>query len=80
LVLAEITGDAILLTGDGSLRKIGIAHGIEVHGVLWACDEMDRHGMASHEELRLALMTWQADALVRLPEQALRTSIRRYGG
>jgi len=71
VVLAEITGDSILLTGDGGLRKIGGQHGLEVRGVLWACDEMADHDIASYRELHLALTTWQGDSLVRLPEKEL---------
>lgn len=78
LVLSTTTENAILLTGDGGLRKIGGEHGVEVRGVLWACDEMASHGIASHRELHLALTTWQADELVRLPGKELQARIKRY--
>ena len=42
LALAEQTEDCILLTGDSVLRKIAGGMGIEVHGVLWIIDELER--------------------------------------
>lgn len=38
LTLAEDTKDSILLTGDGQLRRIAQASGIEVRGVHWITD------------------------------------------
>lgn len=38
-VLCKTEGD-ILLTSDGTLRKMAIRHGIETHGLLWIFQEM----------------------------------------
>ena len=40
LVTAAVHGDAILLTGDGLLRKVATARAVRVHGVLWIIDEL----------------------------------------
>lgn len=40
-ILARDLG-AVLLTGDGRLRKMALNHDIQVHGVLWLLDELIR--------------------------------------
>lgn len=39
--------NAVLLTGDNSLRKIAAAEGLEVHGVLWVLDVLLDKGIIS---------------------------------
>ena len=77
LVLAEQIGDCILLTGDGLLRRIAEGKGIEVHGVLWATDEMEAQGVVSVEVLHNTLQLFLKDELVFLPAQETRRRIRR---
>jgi len=36
---------AILLSGDGALRKLAKKHAIEVHGALWLLDQLILHGI-----------------------------------
>lgn len=77
LTLAEGFGDCILLTGDGPLRAIAEDGGIEVHGVLWATDEMEAHGAAPVGDILAALRLFRDDDLVFLPEDQLLRRIRR---
>lgn len=39
LLLAQMM-EAALVTGDGDLRKVALAAGVEVHGILWILDEL----------------------------------------
>ncbi len=77
LVLAEQAEDCILLTGDGILRRIAEEKGIEVHGVLWATDEMESLGVVPIQVLHNALQLFLEDALVFLPANEMRRRIRR---
>ena len=77
LCMAEEIDDAILLTGDGTLRAVAQAKAIEVHGVIWAADEFDRHRVVSRAILQRALEFFLEDPLVFLPERALRSRIIR---
>ena len=77
LVLAEQAEDCILLTGDGLLRRIAEGKGIEVHGVLWATDEMEALGVVPIQVLHNALQLFLEDELVFLPAQETRRRIRR---
>lgn len=76
-VLACDTEGCILLTGDGKLRSCAEAEAIETHGVLWACDEMERHGTTGPQALLMALRAFDRDPLVRLPRDDLQARIRR---
>jgi len=70
--LAEVH-EGILMTGDGDLRKIATESGVEVHGTLWVLELMARHATCPSHQLALALDTLDADPLVRLPRNLLRT-------
>jgi predicted nucleic acid-binding protein len=76
--LAESHAGCILLTGDGGLRDLAGQHEIEVHGVLWALDEIHRCKLATAETLRACLELFAADPTVRLPRRQLALYIRRY--
>lgn len=77
--LAESIPDSILLTGDGGLRTIASDHQIEVHGVLWAIDEMHKAATATVNELIAALELFESDPTIfRLPGRELKVFIRRY--
>ncbi|WP_164928479.1 PIN domain-containing protein [Gloeobacter violaceus] len=71
LVLAERTPGCILLTGDNELRRLAGTQCIEVHGVLWAIDEMHRVGAAASELLYLALQSFEVEPTVRLPRSEI---------
>jgi len=59
---------SILLTGDGSLRRFAEAQAIEVHGVLWAIDEMHAAAILPPQVLYRALVIFDDDPAVWLPE------------
>jgi len=77
LVLAETTEDAILFTGDNPLRQLSESKEIETHGVLWAIDQMLEHTNIDPQLLLDALLLYERDPLVRLPDGELRKRIRR---
>jgi predicted nucleic acid-binding protein len=77
LALAEQTVNSILLTGDGVLRRIAVEMGIEVHGVLWAVDELERTNLATAQQLYDALSLFEQDSLVFLPKDEIRQRLRR---
>jgi hypothetical protein len=54
--------------------------GVEVHGVLWGVDEIERHALASIKELIAALEMFAEDLLVFLPQNDVRQRIRRLQG
>ena len=56
-----------LLTNDGALRKSGHQAELDVRGVLWILDEVERHRVLSPAELASAL-TSMLDAGARLPD------------
>jgi uncharacterized protein YacL len=77
--LAERIPGSILLTGDGRLRTVANDHQIEVHGVLWAIDEMHQAATATVEQIIQALELFGSNpAIFRLPGRDLRAFIRRY--
>ena len=79
VALAEGTPGCILLSGDGGLKTLAERQSIEVHGVLWAFDEIHRHAAASVTILCAALTIWEEDATVWLPGPELRARHRRLG-
>jgi predicted nucleic acid-binding protein len=70
LVLAAAHQKAILLTGDQALRQVAEGLKVEVHGVLWVIDALDRHGVDPHTLLD-GLRRWKDDRLVFLPTAEL---------
>lgn len=79
LRMAEQLDDAILMTGDANLRAVATQKAIEVHGVLWAVDELDLHDVVDRTSLQAAMRIFRDDTLVFLPLDALRRRIRRFG-
>lgn len=77
LVLAEDTEDSILLTGDGLLRHIAEGCGLEVRGVLWATDELEKNGIVPPRRLLEVLRLFHEDTLVFLPEEDILRRLRR---
>ena len=77
LALAEQTEDCILLTGDSALRRIASGIGIEVHGILWTIDELERTSLAPARQLYDALSLLEQDNLVFLPKDEIRQRLRR---
>jgi rRNA-processing protein FCF1 len=77
--VAERITDSILLTGDRRLRNLATAHQIEVHGVLWALDEMLQARAAKPSQLYKALQLFQNDPTVLLPSHEVNARLKRYG-
>ncbi|MEQ8399298.1 PIN domain-containing protein [Thalassobaculum sp.] len=78
LVAAEDVADPVLLTGDGALRRFAEARAIEVHGVLWALDELDAGLLVPVQALLQALQGFRDDPTVWLPEEDISVRLRRY--
>jgi hypothetical protein len=76
--LAESHSGCILLTGDSELRSLAESSRIEVHGVLWVCDQLFECKLSTAAQLRAALSQLAADPAVRLPKRELTGYIRRY--
>ncbi len=77
-VLAERHSGCILLTGDGGLRTISKESGIEVHGILWCIDEIHAAQTATARQIHDALVLFESDATVRLPQSSLNRFIKKY--
>lgn len=77
-VLAESNPGCILLTGDRRLRLLAETEKIEVHGVLWAIDELHQASLATAAKLYHALRLLEQEPTVRLPLRELRARIRHY--
>jgi predicted nucleic acid-binding protein len=78
--LAESHSGCILLTGDGELRDLATRHQMEVHGVLWAIDEIHRKQIETAKTLLAALKVFSVDPTVRLPKREVSASIKRFSG
>lgn len=76
LSLAEKTNECILLTGDAGLRKAAGGCKIEVHGLIWVIDELQRLQIAPAKTLVSCLESWRDDRLVRLPPALIAARIR----
>jgi predicted nucleic acid-binding protein len=77
-VLAESLQNSILLTGDGGLRALATASMIEVHGVLWALDEMYNSRVITPDRIYNALLKYEADERVRLPRKEVKRLLEKY--
>ena len=77
LTLAEYIENCILLTGDGSLRRVAEGSGIEVRGVLWVTDEMEVHEVVPLTTIHKALSVFLEDDLVFLPAAEIQRRMRR---
>jgi len=76
LTLAERLA-CILMTGDGSLRAIAEEAGLEVHGLLWAAEQILDQATCPVEQLASVLEILERDSLVRLPRPQLTDLIAR---
>ena len=50
--------------------------GLEVHGVLWTIDELERTSLATARQLYDALSLFEQDSLVFLPKDEIRQRLR----
>ena len=77
LRMAEETEAAVLVTGDSLLRRIATDNALEVHGVIWVLDELERLAVVEPSRLGVAIQTLLDDPLAFLPKQELRQRLRR---
>jgi len=77
LAVAETTPNAMLLTGDQQLRNRAANVGVEVHGVLWISDQIEKAMAMTFSELAGALARLDADPLVFLPTGEVEQRIAR---
>jgi len=77
-VVAEQIPNCILMTGDGRLRNLASSSGIEVHGILWAIDEIYSGKVATVNQLYSALLLFKKDPTVRLPVNPLNRQLEKY--
>lgn len=77
-ILAKYTPNCILLTGDKALRQVASSQSIDVHGVLWAIDEMHTASTATVACLYQALLLFMKDSTVRLPKSDLQQWHKKY--
>ena len=76
--LAERNPGCILLTGDNRLRNVATNHEIDVHGVLWAIDEMQVAETAPVPALITALEMFETEETVHIPLREIRNFIKRF--
>ena len=76
LVTTRCHQDAILLTGDGLLRRVATDDGRRVHGVLWVVDELRRLTLCGDDVLASALELWRNDPGVFLPDGEIERRLR----
>jgi hypothetical protein len=67
LVVAEQNKDCVFLTGDKRLRTLVESSSIEVHGVLWAAEQIAFCKTASVKLVVEALECWREDGGIRIP-------------
>ncbi len=77
LALAEEIEDSILLTGDGPLRDVAKSNGVEVRGVLWITDELEKHDIVPLPRLYDALQLFHDDEFVILPRNEIMRRLQR---
>ena len=77
-VAAADAQDSILLTGDGPLRQFASKQAIEVHGVLWAIDEIHDSSILPPQALYSALVIFEDDPTVWLPTAEHSLGLRKF--
>ena len=66
-----------LLTGNLALRRLAEQHGVEMHGVLWIIEELERESVVAARSLHDALTEIHAHPRCRLPSQDVRRTLAR---
>ena len=77
LVTTQCHDDAVLLTGDGLLRRVATDAGVRVHGVLWIVEELKAAAVCDDALLVDALNIWRADDSVFLPNALIDQVMRQ---
>jgi predicted nucleic acid-binding protein len=71
--------DAVLMTGDGTLRRKALAEKMEVKGTLWVVDELvARDALSSSEALEALRKILESGSF--LPQADCRTRIEKWSG
>ena len=78
LVTTRCHKDAILLTGDGLIRRVATEDGRRVHGILWVVDELRRLVLCGDDVLAVALELWRNDPAVFLPVAEIERRLRSF--
>lgn len=76
LALAK-ANDWTLLAGDGALRSLAAAEGVDYHGVLWVLDQLLQSGFAT-ATLHHALTAIAGHPRCRLPTREIRERLDHY--
>jgi predicted nucleic acid-binding protein len=79
LVATRCRDNALLLTGDGLLRRVAGERGLRVHGVLWVIDELKAAACCADELLISALKLWKDDKAVFLPDFEINSRLKSLG-
>lgn len=66
-----------LLTGDGRLRHLATVSEVDVHGVLWVCDQMEAADIPK-DRLHSGLTAIHAHPRCRLPNDEVAERLARY--
>jgi len=66
--------EAILLTGDGSLREAAEREGVQVHGTIWLLDQMVEHEIIDKQE-RAASLKLMVESGSRLPWEEIKARL-----
>lgn len=77
LVLSETIAEAILLTGDGDLRKAAQRHKVETHGIIWLCEQMRESRTVEEQVLLAGLDVLRDDPRCRIPKRELNRLIEQ---
>lgn len=67
-----------LLTGDGPLRELAKAEGVDCHGLLWLLDEFETQGAATYVQLHTGLEGISTHPRCRLPKGEIAIRLSRY--
>lgn len=68
-----------LLTEDRARRELARATGVRCHGVLWVLDQIQQQHLSAASALHSGLMVIANHPRCRLPAQAVRVRLDRYG-
>lgn len=77
LVLAQ-TRKWVLLSGDGTLRRVAENERVECHGVLWLLDQLHQSGAIPARALHDGLTAISQHPRCRLPGTEVRRRLQRY--
>lgn len=77
-IIAKDVANSILLTGDNRLRHYASRLGVEVHGALWAIDEIHAAGILPPRTLCRALVLFDEDPTVWLPMDEHMSRLRKF--